>query len=159
MRTADLVAPADVADIARLRAQWSEHLGYGPDPTYEHRLAGFLLRHQAVRRIWLADVSPMSGFAPAGGGRLAVGMASLEVFERMPHRGSPSVRWGYIANVWTDPSYRRLGIAKALMTQVLSWSRQEQLVRLVLNPSEISLSLYAGIGFRTEDDLMRLDPG
>lgn len=46
VRTADLVAPADVADIARLRAQWSEHLGYGPDPTYEHRLAGFLLRHR-----------------------------------------------------------------------------------------------------------------
>ncbi len=159
VRRADLLAPADVADIARLRAQWSDFLGCPPDPTYDDRLADFLARHVDVRRIWLADVSPLSGFAPAGGGRQAVGMASLEVFERMPHRGRPPARWGYVANVWTDPSYRRVGIARALMSALVTWSREEALVRLVLNPSEISQSLYEGFGFRPADDLMRLDLG
>jgi GNAT superfamily N-acetyltransferase len=157
VRAADLLNLGDVADIARLRGQWSEYLGYGADPTYEERVADFLARHRDVRRIWLADVAPMSGFAPIGGGRQAVGMTSLEVFERLPHRGRPTARWGYVANVWTDPSYRRLGIARALMAALLAWSREERLVRLVLNPSEISKDLYAGLGFRPADDLMRLD--
>ena len=157
VRVADLLEPGDVADIARLRGQWSDHLGYGPDPTYPDRVADFLARHRDVRRVWLADVRPMSGFAPIGGGRLAVGMANLEVFERMPHRGRPTTRWGYIANVWTDPSYRRLGIARALLAELMAWSRAEGMVRLVLNPSEISRELYAGLGFRPADDLMRLD--
>ena len=43
------------------------------------------------------------------------------------------------------------------MAALLAWSREERLVRLVLNPSEISKDLYAGLGFRPADDLMRLD--
>ncbi|MBW3084444.1 hypothetical protein KEM60_00632 [Austwickia sp. TVS 96-490-7B] len=157
VRAADLTSPDDAADVARLRGQWSTHLGYGAESSYEDRIIDFLRRHKDVRRIWLAEVSPLTGFAPAGGGRLAVGMANLEVFERMPHRARPRARWGYVANVWTDPAYRRLGIARALMSELVTWSRNESLVRLVLNPSEISQSLYASFGFRPADDLMRLD--
>lgn len=157
VRAAGLLGSSDVADIARLRGQWSTHLGYGADPSYDERLADFLARHQDVRRIWLADIAPTSGFAPVGGARRAVGMASLEVFERMPHRGRPMTRWGYVANVWTDPSYRRVGVGRALMRELVRWSREERLVRLVLNPSEEALTLYEGLGFRPADDLMRLD--
>lgn len=159
VRRADLLGRADVADIARLRAQWSDFMGYGSEAAYPDHMADFLARHHDHRTIWLADVSPLSGFAPIGGGRQAVGMANLEVFDRMPHRGVVAARWGYVANVWTDPSYRRVGISRALMAELLAWSRKEGLVRLVLNPSEISQSLYASLGFRPADDLMRLDLG
>lgn len=159
VRCADLGDEGDIRDITRLRAQWSEFMGYADEPAFQDRMTEYLAQRRDRRRVWIADVSPLSGFAPIGGGRQAVGMANLEVFERMPHRGQPTARWGYVANVWTDPSYRRLGIARALMTELVRWSREEGLIRLVLNPSEISVELYAAFGFRPADDLMRLDLG
>ena len=42
-------------------------------------------------------------------------------------------------------------------TAVLAWAREQRMVRLVLNPSEVSLPLYRGLGFQPADNLMRLD--
>ena len=43
------------------------------------------------------------------------------------------------------------------MEAVLAWAREQRMVRLVLNPSEVSLPLYSGLGFQPADNLMRLD--
>jgi hypothetical protein len=43
------------------------------------------------------------------------------------------------------------------METVLGWSREQRMVRLVLNPSEVSFPLYRGLGFQPADNLMRLD--
>jgi len=69
----------------------------------------------------------------------------------------PDVRWAYVANVWVDPGHRRRGVGRLLMETVLGWSREQRMVRLVLNPSEVSLPLYRGLGFQPADNLMRLD--
>ena len=37
------------------------------------------------------------------------------------------------------------------------WARAEGMVRIVLAPSEMSRSFYAGLGFRPANDLARLD--
>jgi len=48
-------------------------------------------------------------------------------------------------------------VGRLLMETVLGWSREQRMVRLVLNPSEVSLPLYRGLGFQPADNLMRLD--
>jgi GNAT superfamily N-acetyltransferase len=75
----------------------------------------------------------------------------------MPRPGVPDVRWAYVANVWVDPGHRHRGVGRLLMGTVLAWSRERRMVRLVLNPSEVSLPLYRGLGFQPADNLMRLD--
>ena len=69
----------------------------------------------------------------------------------------PDARWPYVGNVWVDPAHRRRGVATLLMRAVVTWCRAERMERIVLNPSEESLPLYRSLGFRTADDLMRLD--
>ena len=53
--------------------------------------------------------------------------------------------------------HRRRGVGRLLMEAVLAWAREQRMVRLVLNPSEVSLPLYSGLGFQPADNLMRLD--
>ena len=60
---------------------------------------------------------------------------------------------------WWDQQagHRRRGVGRLLMEAVLAWAREQRMVRLVLNPSEVSLPLYSGLGFQPADNLMRLD--
>ncbi len=74
----------------------------------------------------------------------------------MPRPGAPDTRWAYVANVWIDPKHRRRGVGRLVM-ELLEWCREEGCVRVVLNPSEVSLPLYRALGFRPADDLLRLD--
>jgi GNAT superfamily N-acetyltransferase len=84
-------------------------------------------------------------------------MVNTAVFERMPRPGRPTGRWAYVANVWVHPDHRRRGVGRLLMDEVVSWCRIEQLDRVVLNPSAVSIPLYRSLGFRPADDLLRLD--
>ena len=84
-------------------------------------------------------------------------MVNVAVFERMPHAGRPDAHWAYLANLWVEPDRRRRGIASALLSAVVDWSRAAAMERVVLNPSEMSLPLYRSLGFRPADDLLRLD--
>ena len=88
---------------------------------------------------------------------LAVGMVNAAVFERMPRPGRRTGRWAYVANVWVDPDHRRRGVGTLMMDHVTAWCRSEQLERIVLNPSAVSIPMYRALGFRPADDLMRLD--
>ena len=59
--------------------------------------------------------------------------------------------------MWVDAAYRRRGVATTLMGALIDWVRREALVRLVLNPSDESRSMYAALGFREATDPLRLD--
>jgi GNAT superfamily N-acetyltransferase len=142
---------ADVPALAALRESWGASLGDGPvggagTEDLAARLGRWWDRQPGARTAWLA----VEGERP-------VGMVNVAVFERMPHAGRPDARWAYLANLWVEPDRRRRGIASALLSAVLDWSRAEAMERVVLNPSEMSLPLYRSLGFRPADDLLRLD--
>lgn len=142
------VGEAHLADVARMRTDWTVAQGGSPDPGFEQELRDWWARESAHRRAWVA--------LPGGAGA-AVGMANLMLFERMPRPGRDAGRWGYVANVWVDPAHRSRGVGRLLVTTALDWCRAEGLVRVVLNPSEMSVPLYTSLGFRPADDLMRVD--
>ena len=80
-------------------------------------------------------------------------MAACQVV-RMPWPGHEPVRWAHAANLWVDPEYRRRGIGRALMTELLQWAREQDMARVVLNPSEMSKPLYASLGLVSSDLLI-----
>ena len=149
------VGEAHLADVARMRTDWTVAQGGAPDPRFEQELRDWWDRESAHRRAWVALAG--GGDVPAEPAEPAVGMANLMVFERMPRPGRDAGRWAYVANVWVDPAHRSRGVGRLLMTSALDWCRAEGLVRVGLNPSEMSVPLYASLGFRPADDLMRID--
>ena len=142
---------ADVPALAALRASWGASLGGG---TVDGVGAGDLA--DRLRRWWERQPGTRTAWLAVEGER-PVGMVNVAVFERMPHAGRPDAHWAYLANLWVEPDRRRRGIASALLSAGLDWSRAEGMERVVLNPSEMSLPLYRSLGFRPADDLLRLD--
>lgn len=147
------VGESHLGDIARMRTDWTVSQGGSPEPGFEQELRDWWARESAHRRAWVALVDDVADDVAGE----AVGMANLMVFERMPRPGRDAGRWAYVANVWVDPDHRGRGVGRLLVTSALDWCRDQGLVRVVLNPSEMSVPLYTSLGFRPADDLMRVD--
>ena len=85
-------------------------------------------------------------------------MVNLKVFERMPSPGASPSRWGYLANLFVDPAFRRRGLGTRLLDALLSTSAEQGLVRVVLSPSGESIPLYMRAGFAPADTLLVWQP-
>ena len=61
-----------------------------------------------------------------------------------------------IVNVYTDPAWRRLGIAELVMRHILDWTREEGITRVVLHASAAGRPMYERMGFVATNE-MRYD--
>jgi len=140
----------DLTAVADCRRRWvaerTAEIDMADDPGFDARMAQWWAREADRRVTWLAWA-----------GERPIGMASAVLFERMPAPGAATARWGYVSQVWVDAAYRRRGVATTLMGALIDWARREDLVRLILNPSDESRPMYAALGFREATDLLRLD--
>ena len=145
--TIRMASLADLAYVTSLRQQWGASRGFSGDTgEFTDRVRAWWERQGDWRICWLAFDEEQ-----------AIGMANLAVFERKPHVGVPDARWGYVGNVWVDPTQRPRGVATALMTEVVDSCRAGSFERILLNPSELSMPMYLALGFRPADELLRLD--
>lgn len=58
-----------------------------------------------------------------------------------------------VLNVFTEPEWRRRGLAQLLMKEILRWSHVEQLDRLVLHASDEAKALYERLGFELTNEM------
>jgi len=65
-------------------------------------------------------------------------------------------REAIVLNVYTERAFRRLGLARALMQQVIAWAGSSDVDRLVLHAAPDGQSLYEALGF-TPTTEMRYD--
>lgn len=55
---------------------------------------------------------------------------------------------GYVFNIFVEPSHRRRGIARGVVTQLMDQARRRGLARLDLHAMEAGRPLYEQLGFR-----------
>ena len=58
-----------------------------------------------------------------------------------------------ILNVYTQPEYRRRGIARDLMQTMIAWCRSEGLARVTLHASDDGRHLYESLGFEVSNEM------
>ncbi len=58
-----------------------------------------------------------------------------------------------ILNVYTDPAYRRRGVARKLMQTMLAWCRREGFARVTLHASADGRHLYESLGFEPSNEM------
>jgi GNAT superfamily N-acetyltransferase len=63
---------------------------------------------------------------------------------------------GLLINVFTEPDWRRRGVGMLVMQQVIEWSREQCLDRLILHASDAGRPLYEKMGFVATNE-MRLE--
>ena len=62
-------------------------------------------------------------------------------------------RQAIVVNVYTEPEFRRRGVARRLMTTVLEWARSVRLDSLVLHAAPDGKPLYEALGFAQTNEM------
>jgi GNAT superfamily N-acetyltransferase len=149
-----IVRPATLRDLDTLvqqrRAMWTD-LGvkdparhHKADKTYRRWAETRMRNHQLMG--WV--VQNRKG-AIAGGGCLW-----LQPIQPNPKR--TKTLQPYLLSMYTDPDFRRQGVASMIVDKAIEWSRNHGFERLMLHASEMGRTVYKKSGFyRTWE--MRLD--
>lgn len=150
--TIRLATADDVGAIAEHRARMFEEMGQVLPGTFEilraksrERLRDFLTRGEYIG--WLA--------IPTQRPDIIAGGAGVQLREVLPHplpranEGNKIAegQHGIILNVFTEPRWRRQGVAMLLLQRIVDWAPVERLDCLVLHASEAGRSLYERLGF------------
>jgi GNAT superfamily N-acetyltransferase len=113
-----------------------------------------ILRAKARARLkeWLDSGDYVGWLAtPADQLEMVVGGAGVQLQPILPRPVNASTvgegRQGTVVNVFTEPQWRRRGIAGLLMKEIITWSKNERLDRLLLHASDEGRSVYERLGF------------
>ena len=99
-------------------------------------------------RGWLAEDA--RGNVVAGGGIIML------AYHSSPRDPDPRRAW--IVNMYTEPGYRRQGLARRLMEEMIEWCRGQGMATVYLHASDEGRALYDSLGF-TPTNEMRLRLG
>ena len=102
---------------------------------------------------WVASPSAELDRVVAGAG---VQTRRALPFPRLRPDGREDVAFGrqaIVLNVYTEPAFRRQGLARALMHEVLAWARTTHLESLVLHAAPDGRPLYEELGFVATNEM------
>jgi GNAT superfamily N-acetyltransferase len=83
-----------------------------------------------------------------------VGMAWLVVFERVPNIDEGVRMTGDVQSVFVRPGHRRRGIARALVSALLSAADDMTIPRVTVSANEAAARMYVDLGFTRRDNLL-----
>ena len=138
----------DAEIIAWHRSRMFQDMGDVSDDTFE-----ILCSKARVRlKEWLESGDYIGWFATRSDKpETIVGGAGVQLQPILPRPLNASTigegRQGTIVNVFTEPQWRRRGIAGRLVKEIITWSRNEQIDRLLLHVSDDGRSVYERLGF------------
>jgi GNAT superfamily N-acetyltransferase len=79
--------------------------------------------------------------------------ASLWLMDWPPHMVGSGARRGYILNVYTEPEFRRRGLARCLMEVIVEWCRRNGIDTVILHASPRGRTLYESLGFKATNEM------
>jgi len=144
--------PSDAAVIGWHRARMFQDMGEVPPEMFEP--------YRAESDRWVASALASGEYlgwlgSPSETPEIIAGGAGVQLRRVPPHllkttngdvrlaRGKHAI----VLNVFTEPEWRRCGLAALLMREVLAWAQTKQLDRLVLHASAEGRQLYEHLGF------------
>jgi GNAT superfamily N-acetyltransferase len=135
---------SDAAALARLRSVMFEAMQVQVGDRDSLWLAE--AREWFTHQLATSDVAAFVAQTPDGG---IVAAALGQVTRHAPSPANPSAVSGQLSNVVTDPEYRRLGLSRACVEQLLRWFRDLTDANDVgLFATDCGASLYESLGFR-----------
>ena len=84
-----------------------------------------------------------------------VGTSGMSIVEKPPYFGCPSGRLGLLSSMFTEKNYRRMGIARELLSRVVEEARQRGCGAVHITASDMGVLLYTDFGFRKNGNFMQ----
>ena len=85
-----------------------------------------------------------------------VGSGGVSFFQVMPTYHNPSGNKAYIMNMYTNPEYRRLGIAYKTLDMLIRDTKGKGITAISLEATDMGRPLYEKYGFVKKNDEMEL---
>ena len=84
-----------------------------------------------------------------------IGTSGMSFVEKPPYFGCPSGRIGLLSSMFTNPNYRRKGIAKKLLSRVVNDARNYGCGTIQITASDMGVKLYKDFGFVHNGNFMQ----
>jgi GNAT superfamily N-acetyltransferase len=139
---------ADVAVVMRHRRGMFQDMGHRDPAALDamHATSEPFFRRaleSGAYRGWLLEAP--DGRVVAGGGVIQL--------EYHSHPRDPRPRRPVVVNMYTEPEYRRRGLARRLMQAMIDWARSDGFVVLYLHASDVGRPLYESLGFEPTNEM------
>lgn len=86
-----------------------------------------------------------------------IGTSGMSFAEKPPYFTCPSGKLGILSSMYTDPDYRRKGIASELLDRVVKEARDYGCGTIYITASDVGVKLYESYGFRHNGNFMQYD--
>ena len=136
----------DLDTFIRMRIDQLREEGAKEDIDIVPALQDYYRRH-------LADGTFVSWLATDG--EKIVGTSGMSFVEKPPYFSCPSGRLGLLSSMYTDPEYRRMGIAKELLSRVVEEARTYGCGAVQITASDMGVLLYTDFGFVKNGNFMQ----
>ena len=88
-------------------------------------------------------------------GNNIIGTSGMSFVEKPPYFGCPSGKIGLLSSVFTNPNYRRNGIAKELLSRIVNEAKQYGCGTIQITASDMGVKLYTDFGFEHNSNFMQ----
>ena len=84
-----------------------------------------------------------------------IGTSGMSFVEKPPYFSCPTGRLGLLSSMFTNPDYRRMGIAKYLLNKVVEEARAYGCGSVWITASNMGVKLYTAYGFEHNGNFMQ----
>ena len=88
-------------------------------------------------------------------GEKIIGTSGMSFVEKPPYFSCPTGRIGLLSSMFTDPGYRRMGIARELLDHVVNEAREYGCGAVQITASDMGVKLYTSYGFVHNGNFMQ----
>jgi len=88
-----------------------------------------------------------------------VGTSGMSFAEKPPYFTCPTGRLGILSSMYTDPDYRRMGIASELLKRVVQEAKNYGCGTIYITASDAGVKLYEANGFKRNGNFMQYNFG
>jgi len=140
------LTPDDVDTFIAMRIKQLREEGATEDIDLIPALKDYYNRH-------MADGTFVSWLAVDGD--KIVGTSGMSFVEKPPYFSCPTGKIGLLSSMFTDPSYRRMGIAKELLSKVVDEAKKYGCGCVQITASDMGVLLYTDFGFVKNGNFMQ----
>jgi GNAT superfamily N-acetyltransferase len=141
-------AGTDIDEVLAQRKRMFADMGYRDESALDAAVSGsrqFFEERMADGRFhaWVVETSE----------ERIIGGGVILILDHLPSPRDPHPRRPLIANVYTEPAYRRRGIARKLLETMVAWCREGGFNSITLYASPDGRALYESLGFTATNEM------
>lgn len=140
------LAEKDLDIFIEMRINQLREEGAKEDIDLRPALRDYYMRH-------MKDGTFVSWIAEDGG--KIIGTSGMSFVEKPPYFGCPSGKMGLLSSMFTNPAYRRKGIAKELLHRVVEEAKNYGCGTVQITASDMGVKLYTAYGFTHNGNFMQ----